>query len=382
MKLALYGESVDRNYYRALFRLSDQGKIDLQVFEHRGLRWFGIKLWHCSPLTRRLVEKLTGRAAHQREPSWGALPGSLLHPLRLLFRQNIVAAFAPYSIMGFYLLLLKAMGKNLIYFTSWPHWDGEHYVRKPMLGSRKVWELFLGGSKAVGVTRTSAGELARLGANARHIPDSVAVHLVVPPGKRAHPTITLLHVGRVVKEKGIVELCAVFESLHQRHPHLRLVVVGGGPEVANIEGRKGVAFKGHVADQEELVREYQAADIFVLNSFKVDGWEELFGKGLVEAMACGLPCIATDCTGPKELVEDGVNGFLIPQKDQQALHRKLEELILDADLRKRLGKRRAGTGAGFRPGIECAKMGRGGEKADRLKVMRRVGMPSVVSGRP
>ena len=338
MKLALYGESADRNYYRALFHLSEQGKIDLQVFEHRGLRWFGIKLWYCSPLARKLVERLTGRAAHQKEPSWGALLRSLVHPFRLLFQQNIVAAFAPCSIMGFYLLFLKAMGKNLIYFTSWPNWAGDSYVHKPRLGSRKIWELFLEDSKAVGVTRTSAGELARLGAKARHIPHSVDVHLFVPPGKRAHPTITLLHVGRVVKEKGIVELCAVFESLHQRHPHLRLVVVGGGPEVANIEGRKGVVCKGHVADQKELVEEYQTADIFVLNSFKVDGWEELFGISLVEAMACGLPCIATDCIGPKELVENGVNGFVIPQKDQQALHRKLEQLILDPDLRKKLGE--------------------------------------------
>ena len=339
MKLALYGESADRNYYRALFHLADQEKIDLQVFEHRGLRGFGIKLWYCSPLTRRLVERLTGRAAHQKEPAWGALLRSLVHPFRLLFQHNIVAAFAPYSIMGIYLLFLKAVGKNVIYLTSWPCWDGERCVHKPRLGSRKIWELFLGGSKAVCVTRKSAAELARLGANARHIPHSVDVHVFIPPEERPGTTITILHVGRVVKEKGIVELCAVFESLHQRHPHLRLVVVGGGPEVANIDGSKGVVCKGHVADQEELVSEYQAADIFVLNSFKVDGWEELFGISLVEAMACGLPCIATDCTGPKELVDDGVNGFVIPQKDQRALNQKLEELILDPDLRKRLGER-------------------------------------------
>ena len=339
-KLGLYGESAaDRNYYRALFHLSEQREIELKVFEHKGFRWFGIKLWHCSPFTRLLVEKLTGRAPHQKEPAWGTLVRTLIHPFRLLFQRSIVAAFAPYSIMGFYLLFLKVIGKDVTYFTSWPYWDGEHYVHKPRLGSRKIWGLFLKGSKAVCVTRTSADELARLGAKVRHIPHSVDVHLFVPAKKRERKDITLLHVGRVVKEKGIGGLCAVFESLLEKYPHLRLVVVGDGPEVRNIKDRRGVVCKGHVADQRELVREYQAADLFVLNSFKVDGWEELFGISLVEAMACGLPCIATDCVGPKELVEDGVNGFIIPQKDRRALHQKLEQLILDPDLRAKLGAR-------------------------------------------
>ena len=339
MKLALYGESAaDRNYYRALFHLAEQGEIDLQVFDHKGFRWFGIKLWHCSPLSRKLVEKLTGRAAHQKEPAWGALLRSLIHPFRLLLQKNIVAAFAPCSIMGFYLLLLKAIGKNVIYFTSWPYWNGEHYVHKPRLGSQKIWERFFKGSKAVCVTKKSAGELTRLGANARHIPHSVDVHRFIPPaGKRARTPTTLLYVGRVVQEKGVRELCAVFESLLEKYPHLRLVVVGGGPELRNIRNRRGVVCKGHVADQEELVGEFQAADLFVLNSFKVDGWEELFGISLVEAMACGLPCVATDCAGPKELVEDGVTGFIVPQKDPQALYQKLERLVLDPDLREKLG---------------------------------------------
>ena len=340
MKLALYGESAgDRNYYRALFHLADQGKIDLQVFDHKGLRWFGIKLWHCSPLTRLLVEKLTGRVAHQKEPAWGTLLRSLVHPLELLRRKNVVAAFAPYSLMGIYLLFLKALGKNVVYFTSWPYWEGEHYVHKPRLGSRRIWERFLEGSKAVCVTRKSATQLKSLGAEARHIPHSVDVHRFLPPEKRAGSTLTILHVGRVVKEKGIGDLCAVFESLLEKYPHLRLAIVGAGPLGANIRDRRGIVCRGHVADQEELVGAYRSADIFVLNSFKVEGWEELFGLSLVEAMACGLPCIATDCVGPRELVEDGVHGFVIPQKDRRALHHKLEQLILDADLREKLGER-------------------------------------------
>ena len=336
-RVIIYRETALDSNYRALFQLAAQGKIDLKIFDHKGFRWFGIKLWHCSSLTRLLVEKLSGRSAHQNEPSWGSLLQTLIHPFRLLFQKNIVAAFAPYSIIGFYLLFLKAMGKNVIYFTSWPQWDGEHHVHKPRLGYSKIWELFLKGSKAVCVTGKSANELARLGADARHIPHSVDVHFFAPSTKRDSTDLTLLHVGRVVQEKGIGDLCEVFESLLEKYPHLRLVVVGSGPEVRNIKDRKGIVSKGHLSDRKDLVWEYQAADIFVLNSFRVDGWEELFGISLVEAMACGLPCIATDCVGPKELVDDGVNGFIIPQKDRRALHQKLEQLILDEGLREKFG---------------------------------------------
>lgn len=339
-KLALYAESAgEGNYYRALFHLAEQKRIDLKVFDHKGFRWFGIKLWHCSPFTRVLVEKLTGKRPRQNDPTWGSLLRSMVHPFRLLQHRNIVAAFAPCSIMGFHLLFLKLVGKNMIYYTSWPFWDEENYVHKPRLGSGMIWKFFLKNTRAVCVTRRSAEELARLGADVCHIPHSVDVHSFVPPGKRDSIPITLLHVGRVVEEKGLGDLCAVFESLLKTYPHLRLVVVGDGPEMRNVEDREGVVCKGHLSDQKDLVREYQTADIFVLNSFKVEGWEELFGIALVEAMACGLPCVATDCVGPRELVQDGVNGFVIPQKNRQALYQKLEQLILDPGLRAQLGGR-------------------------------------------
>ena len=106
-----------------------------------------------------------------------------------------------------------------------------------------------------------------------------------------------------------------------------------------MKNKKGISCKGYMAEEENLIKEYQSSDIFVLNSFEIDGWQEFFGMALVEAMACGLPCIATDCVGPKELVEDGASGFIISQKDEKALYDKLERLILDKDLRTKFGAR-------------------------------------------
>jgi glycosyltransferase involved in cell wall biosynthesis len=77
-----------------------------------------------------------------------------------------------------------------------------------------------------------------------------------------------------------------------------------------------------------------AADIYVSPSF-IDSTS----VSLLEAMACGLPPITTDIPGNKEWVKDGVNGFLYPPKDHEALSERIMRLIENEDLRKRFGER-------------------------------------------
>ena len=338
-KVTIYREAPLNSYYRSLLHLAANKKIELEWFDHKGLEWFVIKLWYRSPIARLLVKKLSGRTPRKKEPTWSELLNSLLYPLRLLRRRNIIVAIAPYSIMGPFFLLLKMLGKNVVYFTSWPYWSDGNYVHRPILGSRQIWGLFLNCLKAVAVTKKGADELSRIGVNARHIPHSVDIRLFVPARNRQVTNLRLLYVGRVVKEKGVMELSRVFESLLGKYPHLELTIVGDGPELQNMKDKKGISCKGYLADEKDLIREYQSSDIFVLNSFEIDGWQEFFGMALIEAMACGLPCVATDCVGPKELVEDGASGFIIPQKDDKSLYHKLECLILDNDLRVQFGTR-------------------------------------------
>lgn len=357
-RLAIYRETPLNSNYRPLFYLAEQKETDILIFDHKGVKWTGVKLWHSSRVFRfllrtwienspdqrangwgvSLLRKLVEKAPFQKAPSWADLLKSVLFPIRLLFMKNIVVAFTPYSIMGYYLLLLKLMRKNVVFFTSWPFWNGEDYVYRPRLGSRNIWETFLNGVKAVSVTRKSANELEELGANARFIPHSVDIHLFTPKRKKEKNKTTLLYVGRVVKEKGVIELCRVFGLLREKYPQLELSIVGDGPEIGKISGRKGISCKGYLGNVTDLVAEYQSSDIFVLNSYRIDGWQELFGIALIEAMACGLPCVATDCVGPREIVKDGLSGFLIAPRDESELYRKLERLIRDRDLRTQFGK--------------------------------------------
>ena len=337
-KVAVYRETPLDSNYRPLFHLAEMGTISLEFFDHKGLEWFGIKLWYRSRIARLAVKKWMGKNPRKKEPLSIDLLNSFFHPFRLLAQETIIVAFAPYSIMVFYFLLLRFLGKKVIYFTSWPYWDGKNQVHRPVPGIRKIWRLFLKNIKSIGVTQKCTEGLDKLGADSIHIPHSVNTQRFFPIESREKNSIRILYVGRVVKEKGIQELSRVFELLGRRYPSLELVVVGDGPELEKLKGRKGISCKGHLEEESGLIREYQASDIFVQNSFRIAGWEELFGIALIEAMACGLPCIATDCVGPKELVNNGHTGFIIPQNDERALYEQLERLILDEDLRIHLGR--------------------------------------------
>ena len=346
-KVTVFRETPSDRHYRSLLYLQAQGQLELEFLDHKSLDWFLVKLWYQSAPLRGFLAILGIPEPRRREPSWHDLLSSLAFPLRLARRRTIVAAIAPYSMVVSILFLLKASGKKVIYYTSWPCWGTRNWVHRPRLGSRRMWGLFLRDLAAVGVTERSTDELTAQGAQARHIPHSVDTSSLVPLKKSQGPVLTLLYVGRLVREKGVLELSRVFQSLLERYPHLRLTMVGDGPELRELRHKEGTYCKGYVAKEEDLVREFQSADIFVLNSYEIDGWQELFGISLLEAMACGLPCVTTDCVGPRELVRDGISGFVIPQRDEQVLYRTLERLILDEELRSRLGARGRESAANY-----------------------------------
>ncbi|MBU2634010.1 MAG: glycosyltransferase family 4 protein, partial [Nanoarchaeota archaeon] len=97
-------------------------------------------------------------------------------------------------------------------------------------------------------------------------------------------------------------------------------------------------FLGEINDRKELAEVYRNSDIFILNSYKTPEWEEIFGRVLIEAMSSGLAVISTDCIGPKEIIRDGWNGFLIEQKNDKQLLEKFKILLKDKKLREKLGK--------------------------------------------
>ena len=143
----------------------------------------------------------------------------------------------------------------------------------------------------------------------------------------------VLSVGRLVPQKNPQLLLRAFASVSQRLA-ARLVFIGQGPLENDL---RRLAHQLHIADkivflgwQENPFKYMSRATVFALSSDY-----EGFGNVLVEAMACGCPVVATNCSfGPSEILADGRYGLLIPVGDERALAEALCQLISDAERRE------------------------------------------------
>jgi glycosyltransferase involved in cell wall biosynthesis len=143
-------------------------------------------------------------------------------------------------------------------------------------------------------------------------------------------------VGRLVWEKGYRELFEAAIALRDHRPRIRFVVVGGfdpdkgdqiGPaDVAAVERRADITFLG-LRDDVELL--YQGMDLYVLASHR-----EGFPRSAMEASAAGLPVVATDIRGCRQVVEHRRSGLLVPPHDAGALRDAIVALAADAARRR------------------------------------------------
>jgi glycosyltransferase involved in cell wall biosynthesis len=150
----------------------------------------------------------------------------------------------------------------------------------------------------------------------------------------------VLYVGTLNRVKDPSLLLEAFCALSQDVNDFCLVLAGDGPLMKVLQqyalqhdliGR--ITFLGFV-NQEELPKVYACADLMVVPS-RSDTW----ARSVNEAMACGLPIIASRKVGATgDIVRDGVNGFVIPEGDAQELAAKMRILVQDAELRARMGQ--------------------------------------------
>jgi colanic acid/amylovoran biosynthesis glycosyltransferase len=165
-------------------------------------------------------------------------------------------------------------------------------------------------------------------------------------GGDASETCQLLSVGRLVAKKGyeyLIEACAL---LSQRGLDFHCSIVGEGPRAVKLEAlvaehglESKVTFTGALAAA-DVRRLYQQSDVFALACVVVDsGDRDGMPTVLIEAMATGMPVVSTPVTGIPELVTDGENGFLVPERDVPALAEALETLMRNGDLRISMGRK-------------------------------------------
>lgn len=148
---------------------------------------------------------------------------------------------------------------------------------------------------------------------------------------------TIIAVGRLNPIKDFISLVEIMKEAIKENPNLKLYLLGDGEEKNKIESEikkqnleGNIIMPGYVSAAE--VEEYMLkSDIYVMTSFK-----ECFPMVLLEAGSCGIPQISFDIlTGPKEIIEDGKTGFLIPNRDKTLMAKKINNLLKDD---KRLNK--------------------------------------------
>jgi glycosyltransferase involved in cell wall biosynthesis/ribosomal protein S18 acetylase RimI-like enzyme len=145
-------------------------------------------------------------------------------------------------------------------------------------------------------------------------------------------------VGRLVREKGLPEVLEAAQRLRHHRPELRFAVIG--PEEPHKTGSlrredraaavaAGVRFLG---SRDDVVRLYRGMDLYVLASHR-----EGFPRSAMEAASMGLPIVATDIRGCRQVVDPGVTGLLVPARDPAALTEAIAGLAADPDRRLRMG---------------------------------------------
>ena len=148
---------------------------------------------------------------------------------------------------------------------------------------------------------------------------------------------TFVFVGRIVRDKGINELCEAFERLNKQHPNTRLFLVGKFEDDLDpiseksrvvIETNASILAVGAKYNDDLLVY-YAASDCFVMPSYR-----EGFPNTVLEAGAMGLPSIVTDINGSREIIIENENGTIIPSKNVEALYKAMERIVVDEGWRK------------------------------------------------
>lgn len=161
-----------------------------------------------------------------------------------------------------------------------------------------------------------------------------------PPEPRASNELQVLLASRMLRDKGIDEFAKAAAIVKQTCPRARFILagstdVGGNPtsytdaELGLLCASHPVEWVGHVADMPAFL---QTVDVFVLPSY-----HEGLPKALIEAAASGLPLVASDIDGCRPVISPGVNGELVPPRDERALAAAISALLADPGRRQRFG---------------------------------------------
>ncbi len=154
----------------------------------------------------------------------------------------------------------------------------------------------------------------------------------------------VLYVGRLVKQKGVEFLIKAFQKLAKERNDVILIIIGEGEQRVELEQlsknlgiESSVYFAGFV-ENVNLPPYYLLCDVCVVPSTTY-GQADVWASIVNEAMSAGKPVIATDAVGAAfDMVKDGINGFMVPERDSDALYSAMKKVLSNPELARKMGE--------------------------------------------
>lgn len=306
--------------HKRIRRREGVGTVELEIERTISLGKDLKSLWRLFLLFRR--ERPWG--VHSLTPKAGLLSMMAAAFARVPVRiHTFTGLIFPYR-KGAFQFLLKQMDRLTCLFATHVIPEGEG-VRKLLLAEKvtgKPLEILANGN----VNGVDPDYFRRSGCR-----EEMRKRLELP-----EDAVLFVFVGRITEDKGIRELLVAFSALRGEgeNPSVFLALVGW---TEDYDAEKlDVPGVFHPGFQEDIRPWLEAADIFVLPSYR-----EGFPNSLLQAGAMELPSIATDVCGCNEIVRDGVNGLLVPARDEEALRQAMAVLRDDPERRRRMGAQAA-----------------------------------------
>jgi len=251
--------------------------------------------------------------------------------------------FGPNGIIGVY---LKEIGIDSKFVTTFYGYDMSTFILSN--GNNVYKKLFSKGDLFISISEYWKKKLVKIGCEeGRIIVHRLGIDLDDFKSLERKPPeiIKILSVGRLVEKKGHEFAIKAIVKIISKHKNVTYIIAGDGllrakleSLVSELEIKNYVKFLGAV-EQDEVLKLYQQAHIFVLPSVTAsNGDQEGTPVVLMEAQAVGLPIVSTYHSGIPEVVIDGKSGFLVPEKDVDALAERIEYLINHPEIWSEMGR--------------------------------------------
>lgn len=285
-------------------------------------------------------------------PSWMPLLWTLPRLIRReRIEQIVFGHYAPYAITGWFLRRRGGTRYHVMF-----HGVDALFPRDRAVATLAFRVTTRGAASCIANSRFIAKRIEALGAPVDR------THIVYPSLWRTDPpddqrlrrdprfakAFLLLTVCRLVPRKGIDTVLAALPSIVRQRPTTHYFIVGDGPDRSRLEqlattlGVAGsVTFVGNIPDTEESKAPYfSACDVFVMPTHSLEGGRDVESFGIVylEAMAYGKPVVASWNGGAREIIEDGVHGYLVGEHQPEELAKRLLYLASEPSLAQRLGQ--------------------------------------------